>query len=139
MGRPPARAGSNLDRLLRPARSFEVLACRSGGGLRQPVLEAGLAEPRTAARNQRALAHLRAEVARVRISDDLARIFFRAEAASDQGVEAELLGAGHFDGAIQRRAMGWMSTGAMRTISPSVAAAAMLLTNSKNCVARTIE
>ena len=36
-------------------------------------------------------------------------------------------------------AMGWMSTGARRTLLPSVAAAAMLLTNSKNCVAWTIE
>ena len=35
--------------------------------------------------------------------------------------------------------MGWISTGARRTVSPSVAASAMLLTNSKNCVAWTIE
>jgi hypothetical protein len=32
-------------------------------------------------------------------------------------------------------AMGWMSTGARRTVLPSVAAAAMFFTNSKNCVA----
>ena len=36
-------------------------------------------------------------------------------------------------------AMGWMSTGASRTVLPTVAASAMLLTNSKNCVAWTIE
>ena len=36
-------------------------------------------------------------------------------------------------------AMGWMSTGATRTVSPSVAASAIRATNSKNCVAWTIE
>ena len=36
-------------------------------------------------------------------------------------------------------AIGWISTGGSRTVSPSVAASAMLLTNSKNCVAWTIE
>jgi hypothetical protein len=36
-------------------------------------------------------------------------------------------------------AMGWMSTGARRTVVPSVAASAMRSTNSKNCVAWTIE
>ena len=32
-------------------------------------------------------------------------------------------------------AMGWNSTGARRTVLPSVAASTMLLMNSKNCVA----
>jgi hypothetical protein len=32
-----------------------------------------------------------------------------------------------------------MSTGGRRTVSPSVAASAIFATNSKNCVARTIE
>ena len=36
-------------------------------------------------------------------------------------------------------AIGWISAGGSRTVSPSVAASAMLLTNSKNCVAWTIE
>ena len=35
--------------------------------------------------------------------------------------------------------MGWKSTGANRTVPPSAAASAMLRTNSKNCVACTIE
>ena len=36
-------------------------------------------------------------------------------------------------------AMGWMNAGDRRTVAPSVAASAMLVTNSKNCVACTIE
>ena len=36
-------------------------------------------------------------------------------------------------------AMGWMSAGGSRTVSPSVASAVMRSRNSKNCVARTIE
>ena len=36
-------------------------------------------------------------------------------------------------------AMGWNSTGGRRTVSPSVASSAMRPTNSKNCVAWTIE
>jgi len=36
-------------------------------------------------------------------------------------------------------AMGWKSTGGKRTVFPSVASSAMLLANSKNCVAWTIE
>jgi hypothetical protein len=35
--------------------------------------------------------------------------------------------------------MGWKSTGASRTVPPAVAASAMLPTDSKNCVACTIE
>jgi hypothetical protein len=35
--------------------------------------------------------------------------------------------------------MGWMSTSGNRTMLPSVADVAMLVTNSKNCVPRTIE
>ena len=36
-------------------------------------------------------------------------------------------------------AIGWNWTGGSRTVSPSVARAAMLFRNSKNCVACTIE
>jgi len=36
-------------------------------------------------------------------------------------------------------AMGWMRTGATRTVLPSVASSAMRSMNSKNCVAWTIE
>ena len=41
--------------------------------------------------------------------------------------------------ATSSEAIGWNSTGGSRTVSPSVASAAMLLMNSKNCVACTIE
>ena len=42
----------------------------------------------------------------------------------------------HTASATSAAAMGWMSTGARCTVSPSVAASAMRSTNSKNCVAR---
>jgi hypothetical protein len=41
--------------------------------------------------------------------------------------------------AILPTAIGWNSTGANRTVLPSVASSAILRTNSKNCVACTIE
>jgi hypothetical protein len=44
---------------------------------------------------------LAAEVARVRISHDLARVTARAEHCSDQLVEAELFGTRQLDGAVQ--------------------------------------
>ena len=82
-----------------------------------------------------------AEVARLRVGDDLARIVARGSDAADELVEAELLGSGDLDDAVQRRptatrptalatssaAMGWISAGGSRTVLPSVAASAMPL------------
>ena len=45
----------------------------------------------------------------------------------------------HTAAATSSAAIGWISTCANRTTSPSVASSAMLFTNSKNCVAWTIE
>src|SRR4029434_3110158 len=70
-------------------------------GLIQPLLEADLAESRVAGGNQRALAEFGPEVPRVRVNDNLARVVARAEALTDQFIEAELLGTGHFNRAIQ--------------------------------------
>ena len=61
---------------------------------------------RSPAGNQRALAELGPEVARVRVDDNLARVVARAEALADQLIETELLRASHFNGAVQWRAHG---------------------------------
>ena len=74
--------------------------------LAEPLLEADLAESRVAGRNQRALAEFGPEVPRVRVDDNLAGIVARAEALTDQFIETELLGTGHFNRAIQWRAHG---------------------------------
>jgi hypothetical protein len=49
-------------------------AAKTALRLMDPVFEARLAGSRVIAQNERALAQLRTEIARVRISDDLARI-----------------------------------------------------------------
>jgi hypothetical protein len=76
-----------------------------------------------------------------------------AEVSSDELVQTEPLWPRYLDDTVQRRSDSdladrardiigrdrWMRTGAKRTVSPSVASSAMLLMNSKNCVAWTIE
>ena len=122
--------------------------CWSTGWL-EPLLEADLAESRVAGRNQRTLAEFGPEIPRVRVNDNLAGVVARAEALTDQFIETELLGTGHFNRAIHWRAHGdpadrlgdvvsrhgLNDTGGSRTVVPSVASSAMRLTNSKNCVA----
>lgn len=109
----------------------------------EPVLEARLAESRVIAGNKCALAQLGAVVARVRVSDNFARIVTCADALPDEIVETELFGPRYFNRAIHWRAnrdpgdragdivsrIGWMNTGARRTVLPSVAASAMDVTN----------
>ena len=75
-------------------------------GLAEPLLKADLPEPRVAGRNQRALVELGPEVPRVRIDDNIAVVVARSEALTDQVIETELLGTGHFNRAIQRRTRG---------------------------------
>jgi hypothetical protein len=76
-----------------------------------------------------------------------------AQGPSEEFVETELLGPCDLDNAVCRRADGDLGhragdvvgghgldeQGARRTVVPSVAASAMRSTNSKNCVAWTIE
>jgi hypothetical protein len=83
-------------------------SCRSGWtpSLIQPLLQADLAESRVAGRNQRALAEFCAEVPRVRVNDNFAGVVARAETLTDQFIETELLGTGHFNRAIEWRAHG---------------------------------
>jgi hypothetical protein len=45
----------------------------------------------------------------------------------------------HTAAATSSAAIGWISTGGTRTVSPSVASSVMRAANSKNCVACTIE
>ena len=72
----------------------------------QPLMQADLAESRVVGRNQRTLAEFGPEVSRVWVGDNVARVVARAEALTDQLIETELLGTGHFDGPIHRRAHG---------------------------------
>ena len=121
--------------------------------LSQPVLETDLAEPRVVARNERALAQFGTEVARVG-SATTSRGSLRAPrpwriSSSKRNCWGPATSTVPFTGAptailptalaTSSAAMGWMSTGGSRTVVPSVAASAMRLTNSKNCVAWTIE
>src|SRR5262245_866028 len=64
--------------------------------LPEPLVEPDVAESRLAPRNQRALTEFGPKVPRVRIGDNLAGIVVRGEAPTDQFVETELLGTGHF-------------------------------------------
>jgi hypothetical protein len=70
-------------------------------GLFQPLLQADLAESRAAAWNQRALAEFDPVVPRVRICDYAAGVVARAEGLTDQFIETEFLGTGHFNGAMK--------------------------------------
>src|SRR5258705_4598237 len=79
---------------------------RPEDGLIQALLEADLAESCIVGRNQRAFAEFCPEVPRVRVNDNLAGVVARTEAPTDQFIEPELLGTGHFNGAIQWRAHG---------------------------------
>ncbi len=119
----------------------------------EPVFEARLAKLGVIAGHECALAQLCTEVSRVWVCDHLARIVAFAESLPDEFVETKLFWPRHFNGAVQRRpvatlptalatssaAIGWMRTGASRTVLPTVASSAILLMNSKNCVAWTIE
>src|SRR5260370_20133 len=73
-------------------------------GMFEPVRETRLAEPRVIARNECALAKLHAVVARVRVSDNLARILVCGQALPDEFIETKLFRPPYFNGAVHRRA-----------------------------------
>src|SRR5882724_12328607 len=73
------------------------------GGPAEPVLEADLAQPGIGIGHERALAQLRAEVARVRVGDDHPRILACTETQSDEFVKAKLLWPSDLDDAVHRR------------------------------------
>src|SRR5688500_2121159 len=72
------------------------------GRLPEPVFEADLAEPGVGARHQRALAQLRAEVARVRVGDHFTGVVARTEPQSDEFVKPKLLWPRDLDDAVHR-------------------------------------
>src|SRR6185312_3509612 len=71
-------------------------------GISEPVLEPGRAEARVIGGQERPLARRDPEVLRVRVGDDLPGIAALRQHATDELVEAELLGAGDLDDAVQR-------------------------------------
>lgn len=78
--------------------------CATCGAARQPVGVLGLAERRAVARHEVALPHLGAEVVRVRVGDDPARVVPRRQGVPEELVHPEPLGAADLDRAVQRRA-----------------------------------
>jgi hypothetical protein len=125
-----------------PCRFFEPLRGREL--LLEPVAEAGIGHARIGAGEERPLARVDAEIGRLRIGDDLARIVAPRQHATDQLVEAELLGPATstvpLSGsptdtrppalATSSAAIGWMSAGGSRTVLPSVASMAIRFMNS---------
>ena len=69
-------------------------------GLTEPGFETRLAESRVVAGNECALAHLHAVVARVRVSDNLARILACGQTPPDEFIETKLFRPPYFNGAI---------------------------------------
>src|SRR4029077_3374613 len=111
VSRPPAAQSKTA---ARPAMGiFGIRMMRSSGPcgrhgfdgrLAEPVFEADVAERGARVRHQRALAQLRAEVARVRVGEHFTGVVARTEPQPDEFVEAELLRSRHFEDAVQRRA-----------------------------------
>src|SRR5215211_7827057 len=128
------------------------LRCRDPG-LAEPVVEAGLGESGVVAGHECALVQFCAEVAcgSVITSRGSRRSLRTRRMSSSRrnccgpatstmpltGDPTEILPTAL---ATSSAAMGWIRTGATRTVLPSVASEAILLSsNSKNCVARMIE
>ena len=111
-----------------------------------------MAEARLAQRHERALLDPAAEVSRLGVAHDLARVADGPEIAGDDFVERRALRAGDLDDAVSRRgertsatlaatssaAMGWNRPGGSLTMVPSAAESAMPLRNSRNWVERMI-
>src|SRR5690242_5912748 len=69
----------------------------------EPVFERCFTESRVIVWNQRSLAHLDTEVARVRVSNCFARILLRCQEPSDEFIHMKLFRPSYFNGAIHRR------------------------------------
>ena len=79
---------------------------RLGDGAAEPLFEPDRTESRGLSGHECALAEFGAEVERVWVGDDFARIVAGAQASSDERVEMERFGPADFNGAIERRAHG---------------------------------
>jgi hypothetical protein len=95
----------------------------------QPFVKTDGTKPRMAAGCERSVVQFRAEIARVNIGDDLARVFGCGQVFPAKFVEAQPLRACEFDSAID-------GAGDSRTICPFEEVSTMPPTNSKNWVAR---
>jgi hypothetical protein len=121
-------------------------------GAAKPVCEMAGAEQRVLARDEAALLKRRAEVVGLLVPHDRAGVVMRHELLAHDFVKRDSVGAGQFNGSIQRlrhgdfsqvsgevvREDGLKQRDARWTVCPLVASSAMRPTNSKNCVARTI-
>ena len=119
----------------------------------EPVLEADLTDGRVAGGDQGHVAQCRAKVSGILISDDFTRIVAGAKTLPDELVETKPLRPSHLNHAVQRRAncnfrdgfgyvlgCDWLDENRRQAnLAAKVAESAMLFTNSKNCVAWTIE
>ena len=127
-------------------REFQLL----GPGLAEPVLEAGLGQSGIVAGQECALAKFYVEVARVRIGDHFAWIAAFPRTRRMSSSRRNCCGSRHFNDAVEVAILRsswqphsrhpqppWVGSerGATRTVLPSVASSAILLMNSKNCVA----
>lgn len=73
---------------------------RTKCGMFEPVRETCLAEPRVIGRNECAFANLYAVIARVWVSDNLARIIPCGKSLPDEFIETKLFRPPYFNGAI---------------------------------------
>src|SRR6478752_1339871 len=69
-------------------------------GLAEPGFKTRLAESRVVAGKERPLAHLYAVIARVRVSDNLARILAYRQISPDKFIEMKLFRPAYFNGAV---------------------------------------
>jgi hypothetical protein len=115
-------------------------------GLNKPVFEAGVEGKGVRAGEEGALLKEDTRVASLGVGNDLARVSSNAQTLADQLIESELLRSGDLDGSVD----GLANSGACNRAGDRVsgdgldervgeARSAMLLTNSKNWVACTIE
>lgn len=118
----------------------------------EPVVETGRADARLAEGCERSIVKLGAEVARVGVGDDSARICLARRNRRTSSSSGTLSGpaisivpltgapsvASATASATSSDMIGCNSAGDRRTVCPSVADCAMPFTNSKNCVERTI-
>jgi hypothetical protein len=121
--------------------------------LDKPVFEAGVEVEGVRAGQEHALLEEGTVVASLAVGNNLSRISPKAQAPADQLIETELLRPGDLDGSVDGLANSRARNHAgdrvscdgldervrRRTVLPSVAESAMLLTNSENWVACTIE
>src|SRR5262249_50347337 len=97
---------TNATSLVVMVASLLRLVDRGAGGrprAAEPFVETDAAEPRLAQRHERALLDPAAEVGRLGVAHDLARVADRLQVAGDDFVERRPVGARDLDDAVARR------------------------------------